>query len=174
MTNAQKIMDSLDIKRALEYYGIHFNRRGYAVCPFHKEKTASFKTYNNRFKCFGCGESGSIIDFVMRAYGLNFKQAIVRIDHDFQLGIMGRDPIEGNLSGMCENRRIERAYREWQAKLWKDYKRWSEVFRAVNSEILKGNINDSEIIAWAEGLEMKLDTFNPDALRDWSYNGKRN
>ena len=36
-------------------------------CPFHNEKTASFMIYldTNRFHCFGCAESGSVINLIM-------------------------------------------------------------------------------------------------------------
>ena len=46
-------------------------------CPFHKEKTGSFVifTNNNRYKCFGCHEKGSNIDFVMKKFNLDLKEA---------------------------------------------------------------------------------------------------
>lgn len=46
-------------------------------CPFHKEKTASFTIYRNdmRYKCFGCGAHGSVIDYVMLTRGMNYKEA---------------------------------------------------------------------------------------------------
>lgn len=47
-------------------------------CPFHEDKTASFKVYeqSNRFYCFGCGASGSPIDFVMKLHNCDFKEAV--------------------------------------------------------------------------------------------------
>lgn len=48
-----------------------------ACCPFHKEKTPSFNVNPNMqiFKCFGCGEGGDVIRFVMRHQGLDFVSA---------------------------------------------------------------------------------------------------
>lgn len=46
-------------------------------CPLHKEKTPSF-CWNKRekyFKCFGCGESGDIINFYMKLNNCNFRTA---------------------------------------------------------------------------------------------------
>jgi DNA primase len=48
------------------------------LCPFHKEKTGSFHVNADRgfFHCFGCKESGSAIDFVMKHDGLTFPEAV--------------------------------------------------------------------------------------------------
>lgn len=48
------------------------------LCPFHSEKTPSFTVFskNNRFKCFGCGESGDIIDLVCKTQNLKLHEAI--------------------------------------------------------------------------------------------------
>ena len=55
-----------------------FGRAWKAVCPFHKEKTPSFHVNPERgwFHCFGCGEKGSAIDFVMRHDGYTFPEAV--------------------------------------------------------------------------------------------------
>lgn len=49
-----------------------------ASCPFHNEKTASFHIFKktNTFKCFGCGKSGSVIDFVMEYKKVEFMEAL--------------------------------------------------------------------------------------------------
>ncbi len=48
------------------------------LCPFHREKTPSFFVNPARqaFKCFGCGEGGSVIDFLMKARNLSFADAV--------------------------------------------------------------------------------------------------
>ena len=49
-----------------------------ACCPFHEEKTPSFTVVPTKqiYHCFGCGESGGIIDFVMKYDHLAFVEAI--------------------------------------------------------------------------------------------------
>ena len=44
------------------------------LCPFHTEKTPSFSVSPTKriFKCFGCGEGGNVIDFLMKINGQNF------------------------------------------------------------------------------------------------------
>jgi hypothetical protein len=59
-----------------------------ACCPFHGERTPSFKVNEVKgiFKCFGCGEQGDAIDFVMKYEGLNFPQAVERIVGSAEIG----------------------------------------------------------------------------------------
>ncbi len=48
------------------------------LCPFHTEKTPSFNVNAKiqRYKCFGCGESGDVIKFVMELDGVTFLEAM--------------------------------------------------------------------------------------------------
>ena len=48
------------------------------LCPFHKEKHASFYVYpkTNSWYCFGCQKSGDPINFVQEINGLTFRQAV--------------------------------------------------------------------------------------------------
>ncbi len=47
-----------------------------ALCPFHSEKTPSFKVSKRGFKCFGCGKSGDSIQFLMEYKNINYIEAI--------------------------------------------------------------------------------------------------
>jgi len=48
------------------------------LCPFHQERTPSFTVSPARgtFKCFGCGEGGDAITFVMKRDNVDFVDAI--------------------------------------------------------------------------------------------------
>lgn len=52
-----------------------------ACCPFHDEKTPSFKVSPAKgiFNCFGCGVKGDLIAFVMEYEKLDFAKALFRI-----------------------------------------------------------------------------------------------
>lgn len=48
------------------------------LCPFHGEKTPSFyiNTSKQIYKCFGCGEGGDVINFIMKIENLDFIDAV--------------------------------------------------------------------------------------------------
>ncbi|MCG8431725.1 MAG: CHC2 zinc finger domain-containing protein, partial [Candidatus Omnitrophica bacterium] len=49
-----------------------------ACCPFHQEKTPSFVVSPEKqiYHCFGCGESGNAIGFLMRYERMEFLEAL--------------------------------------------------------------------------------------------------
>ena len=57
------------VKKGQNYWG---------CCPFHNEKTPSFSVSEDKgfYHCFGCGEHGDIISFVMKSENVDFKTAI--------------------------------------------------------------------------------------------------
>ncbi|MBN1560333.1 DNA primase [candidate division KSB1 bacterium] len=53
-------------------------RNYFGLCPFHKEKTASFSVNSELqiFHCFGCGAGGNVFSFIMKIEGLTFPEAV--------------------------------------------------------------------------------------------------
>jgi twinkle protein len=64
------INDEIKLKKSGSYY--------ITKCPFHDEKTPSFKVKpkDNHFKCFGCGAYGDMIDFIVKLKSLSFQDAV--------------------------------------------------------------------------------------------------
>jgi CHC2 zinc finger/Toprim domain len=51
-----------------------------SLCPFHGEKTPSFRVYkDNHYHCFGCGAHGDIFSWLMQARGMSFREAVEHI-----------------------------------------------------------------------------------------------
>src|SRR3954468_8355488 len=53
------------------------SRDMWGCCPFHQEKSASFKVENERrlYKCFGCGKGGDAFKWLTETEGLSFPEA---------------------------------------------------------------------------------------------------
>ncbi|HEX6354803.1 DNA primase [Actinophytocola sp.] len=51
------------------------------LCPFHDEKTPSFnvRATHGTFHCFGCGEGGDVIAFLMKIEHLSFVESVERL-----------------------------------------------------------------------------------------------
>ncbi len=51
------------------------------LCPFHDERTPSFHVTPSRglYYCFGCGEGGDVVDFLMKHDHLTFTEAIEKL-----------------------------------------------------------------------------------------------
>lgn len=64
-----------------------------ACCPFHDDKHPSMKV-DRRFHCFGCQADGDVIDFTARLFGLNKKEAALKLAEDFSVhyDAKGHDP----------------------------------------------------------------------------------
>lgn len=71
------IVEIINKRLPLKKAGKNYN----ACCPFHNEKTPSFSVSVNKqfFHCFGCGESGGVIEFIKKFDHLGFVEAVETI-----------------------------------------------------------------------------------------------
>ena len=78
---AQSVKQQADIVKIVEGY-IRLRKAGATnysgLCPFHKEKSASFSVHAVRqfFHCFGCGVSGDVFTFVGKIENVTFPEAV--------------------------------------------------------------------------------------------------
>lgn len=97
----EEIKARTDLADLIAGYGIQVKRAGgsyKACCPFHHEKTPSFNINADRgfYHCFGCGESGDAIKFVMRYEGLTFVEAARKLAAAANVALEEKeDPLAG-------------------------------------------------------------------------------
>ena len=87
----QEVLDASKVEEVVGEY-VQLSKRGInriGLCPFHNEKTPSFTVSpaKNIYKCFGCGESGSSVDFLMKHEHFTFPQAIKRLADKYNIYI---------------------------------------------------------------------------------------
>jgi DNA primase len=53
----------------------------WGCCPFHPEKSPSFKVENERrlYKCFGCGQGGDCFKWLIETEGLSFPESVEKL-----------------------------------------------------------------------------------------------
>lgn len=76
----EEVRGAADIVEVVEDY-VKLKRSGRSwkgLCPFHDENTPSFHVTPDLgiYKCFGCGESGDVFNFVMEMEGVGFVEAM--------------------------------------------------------------------------------------------------
>lgn len=80
MSQVQQIKEATDIVQIIGER-IRLQRSGSSLkglCPFHSEKSPSFFVSDQlqRFRCFGCGETGDVLDFLQKYDGMTFAEGL--------------------------------------------------------------------------------------------------
>lgn len=76
----EEVVETARVEDVVQDY-VNLRRRGVnliGLCPFHTEKTPSFTVSPAKgiYKCFGCGQGGDAVTFVMEQESLTFPEAI--------------------------------------------------------------------------------------------------
>ncbi len=78
--NIAEVQHAADIIQIIsEYVQLKQSGRNFiGLCPFHSEKTPSFTINAEKkfFKCFGCGEGGTVFHFIMKQEGVDFVESV--------------------------------------------------------------------------------------------------
>ncbi len=119
---AALIKQTVTMEQVLKSYGLSdqksYNKR--IPCPIHHGKDRNFSYHHKHFKCFVCGASGDIFDFVMQYRGLTFVDAMREINDIFGLGfpIGENEPSEADREARrkAEQLRRERIARQNELK----------------------------------------------------------
>ena len=127
--NIQSIKAAIRLEEYVSRY-VDF-KRGAAKCPFHAEKTASFRVKGEFFKCFGCGVGGDVITFAVKYHSITFRQAI-----DLLAGEAGIDLaplVKLSAYDRAIEQRIAAEADEWRHQVRKRAKNWpaTDLLRAM-------------------------------------------
>jgi DNA primase len=99
---------------------VRSGRETKGCCPFHGEKTPSFYVYDDHYHCFGCGEHGDVISFVMKSTGAGFMEAVETLAREAGLDVPKASPqaaqAEQRRAGISEV--LEAAGQVYQDWLW--------------------------------------------------------
>lgn len=76
----EEIRNRNDIVDVINTY-VRLQKKGsnhFGLCPFHSEKSPSFSVSapKQMYHCFGCGESGNVITFIMKYENFTFQEAL--------------------------------------------------------------------------------------------------
>lgn len=96
----EKVKESIDIVNLVSEY-IPLKKSGtnhVGLCPFHNEKTPSFTVSETKeiFHCFGCGEGGDGVTFIMKKENLDFPEAIKFLADKYGITIT-ENPVEDRI-----------------------------------------------------------------------------
>ncbi len=89
------IVEVIDARVPLKKAGTNHK----ACCPFHNEKTPSFSVSETKqfYHCFGCGESGSALRFLMEYEHLSFPEAVEELASNLGLEVP-HEKVDGAVS----------------------------------------------------------------------------
>jgi CHC2 zinc finger len=70
-----RIRHAVNLRQLVQEW-VRLNQNGIGLCPFHSEKTPSFRVYEDgHYYCYGCNESGDAFTFMMKIESVSFSEA---------------------------------------------------------------------------------------------------
>lgn len=95
----QAVNEAVSIRQVVGEF-VPLRKRGrnwVGLCPFHADKDPSFSINEDKqiFYCFGCGEGGDAIKFLMKIQGLGFVEAVKNLASRYGIAIPERPLTSG-------------------------------------------------------------------------------
>ncbi len=97
----EQIYDAVDIADVVQDF-VTLKKRGanyLGLCPFHNEKTPSFTVSASKgiYKCFGCGEGGNAVNFIMKHENLTYYEALKFLAAKYNIEIVEKERTEEDI-----------------------------------------------------------------------------
>lgn len=132
----REVRERVPAKDAARFYGIEFDKKGWAKCPFHADTKPSISFKGDRFKCFACDVSGDSIDFVSKYFGVSGTEAAKKIDTDFSLGLFRSErACKENTSQLAQIAAAHEAFEVWRDTM---IRKLNSVYRVAHLAIKRG------------------------------------
>ena len=182
----REVKGRADIVKVAEHYGIELDRSYKCVCPFHKEKTASFSVSPRKqiWHCFGCGKGGDSISLVAELLNINALEAAKNINYTLGLGLDAeRLASYLEINKYKQKRKAEEMFKQWENQTFQllcDYLhllwRWEDEYSPKTPE---EEVNDLyvEAVHNKDYIDYLLDEIfingtNEDKIWFWKYEKK--
>lgn len=115
----RRVRERVSAQEAARFYGLQLDRRGWVLCPFHRDRHPSMSFKGGRFRCWSCNASGDSIDFTARLLGLDPLGAVERLNEDFSLALpIHRKPTRAEKQ--VARRRLEVAEAHKAFEIWRE------------------------------------------------------
>lgn len=88
---ADNICSAVKMDDLIRKYTQYQPKKGRIPCPFHEGKDYNFSFNQQFFQCFVCGKKGNVFRFVMDMFHLDFRQALQKLQYDFNIGVSDND-----------------------------------------------------------------------------------
>ena len=162
-----RINDTADIVEIVSKY-VDLKQRGrnfFGLCPFHNEKTPSFSVSPDKgiYHCFGCGNGGNAVNFIMEYEKISFVDAIQQIGG--QLGI------EVEFSGNNESKEFFHQLYDVHEHATHLYQKYLFSDRGKNAKkyLLDRGINEDSIKLFKVGFAPKNSKFLFESIKQKQY-----
>lgn len=156
-----EILASVDIVEVVNEY-VPLKRRGanyLGLCPFHKEKTPSFTVSPDKqiYKCFGCGQGGSVIQFISKLENLDFKETLEHLAEKANIDLAKFEVNRGIQDGKKEIKETIERINKATARYF--YEALTEQLKEENSPLkaylIKRQLDKNTIVRFGLGFGSK-------------------
>ena len=92
MNITEQIAEHVTIPDILHKYGFQTGIHNRIICPIHNGHKANFCYTDHVFHCWTCQAHGNCISLVAQIFGISNKQAVIKINNDFNLHLTEERP----------------------------------------------------------------------------------
>lgn len=146
---AELIQDKIKMNDVLTMYVARVDKRiGRIACPLHTGKDNNFSFNENLFQCFSCGAKGNVVSFVAQLFGISNKEAMIKIDNDFGLKIIGTNQTLLSKRKSRSIRDVANRHKVELEALKQQYRDLADVFAYLNRALIVNAPKDENEDTW--------------------------